>query len=78
MGKRRRMEHRNSTVLTSSNSLRTSRLDLLDTIPHEFFHWWNIERIRPQSLEPFNLDEVNCPASCGSGKDSPITTARWS
>jgi predicted metalloprotease with PDZ domain len=53
------MEHRNSTVLTSSNSLRTSRLDLLDTISHEFFHSWNIERIRPQSLEPFNLDEVN-------------------
>jgi len=53
------MEHRNSTVLTSSNSLRTSRIDLLDTISHEFFHSWNIERIRPQSLEPFNLEEVN-------------------
>ena len=53
------MEHRNSTVLTSSNSLRTSRLDLLDTISHEFVHSWNIERIRPQSLEPFNFDEVN-------------------
>jgi predicted metalloprotease with PDZ domain len=53
------MEHRNSTVLTSSNSLRTSRLDLLDTISHEFFHAWNVERIRPRSLEPFNFDEVN-------------------
>jgi predicted metalloprotease with PDZ domain len=53
------MEHRNSTVLTSSNSLRTSRLELLDTISHEFFHSWNIERIRPQSLEPFDFDEVN-------------------
>ena len=53
------MEHRNSTVLTSSNSLRTSRLDLLDTISHEFVHSWNIERIRPQSLEPFNFDEAN-------------------
>jgi predicted metalloprotease with PDZ domain len=53
------MEHRNSTVLTSSSSIRTSRLDLLDTISHEFFHSWNVERIRPQSLEPFNLDDVN-------------------
>jgi predicted metalloprotease with PDZ domain len=53
------MEHRNSTVLTSSNSLRTSRLDLLDTIAHEFFHSWNVERIRPRSLEPFDFDEVN-------------------
>src|SRR5688572_16574449 len=53
------MEHRNSTVLTSSNSIRTSRLDLLDTISHEFFHSWNVERIRPQSLESFNFDEVS-------------------
>jgi predicted metalloprotease with PDZ domain len=53
------MEHRNSTVLTSSNSLRTSRLDLLDTIAHEFFHSWNVERIRPRSLEPFDFNEVN-------------------
>jgi predicted metalloprotease with PDZ domain len=52
------MEHRNSTVLTSSLSIRTSRSDLLDTISHEFFHAWNVERIRPQSLEPFNLDDV--------------------
>jgi predicted metalloprotease with PDZ domain len=53
------MEHRNSTVLTSSNSIRTSRLDLLDTISHEFFHSWNVERIRPRSLESFNFDEVS-------------------
>jgi predicted metalloprotease with PDZ domain len=53
------MEHRNSTVLTSPLSIRNSRADLLDTISHEFFHAWNIERIRPQSLEPFNFEDVN-------------------
>ena len=53
------MEHRNSTILTSPSSIRTSRLDLLDTIAHEFFHAWNVERIRPQSLEPFNLEEAS-------------------
>jgi predicted metalloprotease with PDZ domain len=52
------MEHRNSTVLTSPFSIRTSRADLLDTISHEFFHAWNVERIRPQSLEPFNFEDV--------------------
>ena len=26
---------------------------------HEFFHSWNVERIRPKSLEPFNLDDAN-------------------
>jgi len=53
------MEHRNSAILTSSSSLRSGRLDLLDTISHEFFHAWNVERIRPRSLEPFNFEEAN-------------------
>ena len=53
------MEHRNSTVITASASIRGSRADLLDTVAHEFFHSWNVERIRPKSLEPFNLDDVN-------------------
>ena len=53
------MEHRNSTILTSSRSIRDSRLDLLATVAHEFFHAWNVERIRPASLEPFNLEDAN-------------------
>ena len=53
------MEHRNSTFLTSASSLRTNRVGLLGTVAHEFFHSWNVERIRPRSLEPFNLDDVN-------------------
>jgi predicted metalloprotease with PDZ domain len=53
------MEHRNSTVLTSASRIQLSRLDLLDTVAHEFFHVWNVERIRPKSLEPFNLEEAN-------------------
>jgi predicted metalloprotease with PDZ domain len=53
------MEHRNSTILTSSRSIGDSRLDLLDTVAHEFFHAWNVERIRPTSLEPFNFEEAN-------------------
>jgi predicted metalloprotease with PDZ domain len=53
------MEHRNSTVMTSSGSIRGSRNNLLDTVAHEFFHNWNVERIRPRSLEPFDLERVN-------------------
>lgn len=53
------MEHRNSTVLTSSTSIQADRLDLIDTVAHEFFHIWNVERIRPKSLEPFNFEEAN-------------------
>jgi predicted metalloprotease with PDZ domain len=55
------MEHRNSAILTSTGVLRDSgqRLDILSTVAHEFFHSWNVERIRPRSLEPFRLDQAN-------------------
>ena len=53
------MEHRNSTIITSSASIRANRAGLLGTVAHEFFHSWNVERIRPKSLEPFNFDEAN-------------------
>ena len=53
------MEHRNSTILTSANTIRGNRMALLDTLSHEFFHGWNVERIRPRSLEPFNFEDAN-------------------
>lgn len=53
------MEHRNSTVLTSSGSLETSMTGLLGTVAHEFVHAWNIERIRPATLEPFDFEAAN-------------------
>jgi predicted metalloprotease with PDZ domain len=53
------MEHRNSTVLTGSASLTSSPRFLLDTAAHEFFHAWNVERIRPRTLEPFDLESAN-------------------
>jgi len=53
------MEHRNSTVLTSSQSLARGEMGLLGTVSHEFFHSWNVERIRPASLEPFDFEEAN-------------------
>jgi predicted metalloprotease with PDZ domain len=53
------MEHRNSTVITAGSSIRDGRVRLLDTVAHEFFHCWNVERIRPKSLEPFDFDRAN-------------------
>jgi predicted metalloprotease with PDZ domain len=53
------MEHRNSTVMTSSSSIAGDRVRLLETVSHEFFHCWNVERIRPRDIEPFDLDRVN-------------------
>ena len=68
------MEHRNSTVLTWRGVLPDSRVGLLGTVSHEFFHAWNVERIRPRSLEPFDFDDANVSVSCGSRKASPATT----
>jgi predicted metalloprotease with PDZ domain len=53
------MEHRNNTILTSNVSFGSSRTKLLDAVAHEFVHSWNVERIRPKSLEPFKFDDVN-------------------
>lgn len=53
------MEHRNSTILTSSSPLAKAMNGQLNTVSHEFFHAWNVERIRPKSLEPFNFQEAN-------------------
>ncbi|HEV2733937.1 MAG TPA: hypothetical protein VGV85_03825 [Longimicrobiaceae bacterium] len=53
------MEHRNSTVVTSSRPLSTGAVANLGTISHEFFHAWNVERIRPRSLEPFDFERAN-------------------
>src|SRR5262249_5446060 len=53
------MEHRNSTVVTAPGSIRTSRPTLLEAVAHEFFHAWNVERIRPRTLEPFDFEHAN-------------------
>jgi predicted metalloprotease with PDZ domain len=55
------MEHRNSTVLSGSGALRDPgrRLGLLGTVAHEFFHAWNMERIRSKTIEPFNFEDAN-------------------
>ena len=53
------MEHRNSTVMTSSTDIPADRSGLLGTVAHEFFHSWNVERIRPRDIEPFDLDRAN-------------------
>lgn len=54
------MEHRNSTILTSTRSLAEGGMERnIGTVSHEFFHAWNVERIRPKSLKPFDFEEAN-------------------
>ena len=55
------MEHRNSTSLTSSGALRNpgQRSGILGTVAHEFFHAWNMERIRSKGIEPFDFEAAD-------------------
>lgn len=53
------MEHRNSTVCSAPVGLAGFADRLIGTVSHEFFHCWNVERIRPASLEPFDFDRAN-------------------
>lgn len=56
------MEHRNSTAITWPGvSLATpaGRAAAFDSISHELFHVWNVERIRPADLEPFDFTRAN-------------------
>tara|TARA_R110002051_G_scaffold247426_1_gene306997 strand:- start:2580 stop:4388 length:1809 start_codon:yes stop_codon:yes gene_type:complete len=54
------MEHRNSTILTDREGLAEGGMEgNIGTVSHEFFHAWNVERIRPKSLEPFDFTEAN-------------------
>jgi predicted metalloprotease with PDZ domain len=58
------MEHRNSTVLTDVTSLAKGGMkENISTVSHEFFHSWNVERIRPSSLEPFDFSKANMTGS---------------
>ncbi len=52
------MEHRNSTMITIKRNFDGSD-GLLSVFAHEFFHCWNVERIRPKSLNPFNFEKSN-------------------
>ncbi len=53
------MEHRDSTVITGTGDLKDSASRMIGTVSHEFFHSWNVKRIRPRSLEPFDFERAN-------------------
>ena len=53
------MEHRNSTFISQPRSLFRANFAQLGTASHEFFHAWNVERIRPAELEPFDFTKAN-------------------
>ena len=66
------MEHRNSTSISNVRiSLKTpqGRQQAVGSISHEFFHSWNMKRIRSAGLEPFDFtrENVTCCLWVGEG-----------
>ena len=56
------LEHLNSTVLGASRNAYNTEAGLLRflaLVSHEYFHLWNVKRLRPIALGPFNYDEEN-------------------
>jgi predicted metalloprotease with PDZ domain len=54
------MEHRNSTcIVETDKQIAGNESTQISTVAHEFFHCWNVKRIRPKSLEPFNFTHAN-------------------
>jgi predicted metalloprotease with PDZ domain len=48
------MEHLNSTQIVIQGTLSSSLAEALETAAHEFFHVWNVKRLRPAALGPFD------------------------
>jgi predicted metalloprotease with PDZ domain len=56
------LEHKNSVLMMTTRWATRTRqryLDWLGTASHEFFHVWNVKRLRPQALGPFDYEHEN-------------------
>ena len=53
------LEHKNSTVMNiprEATGTRAGYLDWLSLASHEYFHAWNVKRLRPVELGPFDYE----------------------
>jgi len=60
------LEHKDCTVLLYNRlgfHKQESYLQFMNLVAHEFFHTWNVKRIRPQALEKFDYDQENYTSS---------------
>lgn len=56
------LEHLNSTVLGASRNAygsKASYTGFLNLVAHEYYHLWNVKRLRPIALGPFDYDNEN-------------------
>ncbi len=56
------LEHKNSTVLDVARTTYDTPdayRGFLELVAHEYFHLWNVKRLRPAALGPFKYDQEN-------------------
>lgn len=51
------LEHSNSTLLTTSPRMTAPSLSWLAFVSHEYFHAFNVKRLRPVELGPFDYEQ---------------------
>jgi predicted metalloprotease with PDZ domain len=61
------VEHKNSTMMTlgpDGQSFEDMYADLLGLASHELFHTWNVKKIRPKELMPYDYSKENYFNTC--------------
>ncbi len=72
------MEHAYSTAIQLNAKYVTANPDYLYNVSaHEFFHLWNVKRIRPQSLEPIDYTKENYTPSLWFSEGVTSTVAPY-
>ena len=74
------LEHKNSTVLMPSrwhSRVRKDYLSWLGLVSHEFFHVWNVKRLRPIELGPLTTRTRSIRKTSGRLKGFCPTTPSW-
>jgi predicted metalloprotease with PDZ domain len=70
------MEHANGTAIDLSAQTLANNPDALANLTgHEFFHLWNVKRIRPQSLEPVDYTRENYTRALWFSEGTTTTAA---
>jgi predicted metalloprotease with PDZ domain len=70
------MEHAYSTAIELNADVMKQSLDSFTSVTaHEFFHLWNVKRIRPQTLEPVDYTKENYTRALWFGEGVTSTAA---
>lgn len=72
------MEHANSTAIDFTvGRLTENPLSFASVTAHEFFHLWNVKRIRPQSLEPIDYSKEQNSRALWFSEGVTSTVSEW-